>query len=247
MKNKKSKKFLLIRGSILLIVGLISLFCVIYFNFIKNDTNPFKDSNKISDALKFKQEYESLNNIIDSDGENQYVNINIDEDNPVVYKSSKEIVEILDNGTGIIYLGFSKCPWCRNAIQVLIDAAEESELDELYYLDIYDMRNELALEDGKIITKKEGTTDYLKMVELLNDFLSPYDGLEDESIKRIYAPTVVFVKDGNILGIHEGTVESHTNAKESLNETQYSELKNIYLDGISKVYENVVCTDGNSC
>ena len=247
MKNKKSKKFLLIRGSILLIVGLISLFCVIYFNFIKNDTNPFKDSNKISDALKFKQEYESLNNIIDSDGENQYVNINIDEDNPVVYKSSKEIVEILDNGTGIIYLGFSKCPWCRNAIPVLIDAAEESELDELYYLDIYDMRNELVLEDGKIITKKEGTTDYLKMVELLNDFLSPYDGLEDESIKRIYAPTVVFVKDGNILGIHEGTVESHTNAKESLNETQYSELKNIYLDGISKVYENAVCTDGNSC
>ena len=235
MKNKKSKKFLLIRGSILLIVGLISLFCVIYFNFIKNDTNPFKDSNKISDALKFKQEYESLNNIIDSDGENQYVNINIDEDNPVVYKSSKEIVEILDNGTGIIYLGFSKCPWCRNAIPVLIDAAEESELDELYYLDIYDMRNELALEDGKIITKKEGTTDYLKMVELLNDFLSPYDGLEDESIKRIYAPTVVFVKDGNILGIHEGTVESHTNAKESLNETQYSELKNIYLDGIPEL------------
>ena len=53
MKKKKSKKFLLIRGSILLIVGLISLFCVIYFNFIKNDTNPFKDSNKISDALKF--------------------------------------------------------------------------------------------------------------------------------------------------------------------------------------------------
>ena len=46
MKKKKSKKFLFIRGSILLIVGLVSLIFVIYFTFIKKDDDPFKDSKK---------------------------------------------------------------------------------------------------------------------------------------------------------------------------------------------------------
>lgn len=244
MKKTKSKKFLLIRGSILLVIGLISLFCVIYFNLIKNDSNPFKDSNKISDAIKFKQEYESLNNIINKNGKNEYLKINIDKNNPMVYKTSKEIVDILKNGTGIIYLGFSKCPWCRNAVPALIDVAKNTKTKEIYYLDIYDIRNELVLDDNKnIITKKPGTTDYLDMVKLLNDYLKPYDGLEDESIKRIYAPTIVFVKDGKVLKIHEGTVESHTNAKESLTKDQYNELKQIYTDAIGEVYNANVCTN----
>ncbi len=249
MKKKKSKKFLFIRGSILLIVGLVSLIFVIYFNFIKKDDNPFKDSKKYSDAVKFKEEYESLNNITDEKGNKKYIQVKIPKDNPIVYKTGKEIVDIIENKTGIIYFGYSKSMWSRNIIEALLDVAKTNKIKEVYYLDISNIRQELILDDsGKVITKKEGTTDYIKMLELLNDYLKPYDGLNDESIKRINDPTVLFVKDGKVIELKEGTVDSHTNALEKLTKKQYNELKQIYVDAINKMNnQDNVCKDDSSC
>ncbi len=239
-KNKKelSKKYLLIRGSILLIVGFISLFAVIYFN-IKKDDNPFSNSNKISDAVKFKQEYENLNNVLDDEGNKKYINIKIEKDNPIIYSNSTEIIDVIKNKDGVILFSTGTCPWSRHAIPVLIDAAKETNTDKIYYLDISNMQNELELDsNNNIITKKEGTRDYLSIIELLNDYLPAYDGLMNDSIKRIYTPTVVFVKNGEVLGIHEKTVGSHSNAKITLSDEQYDELKQIYIDYMNKINED---------
>ena len=51
------------------------------------------------------------------------------------YLTEKEAVKLLEKGTGIIYFGFSGCPWCRNLVPILTDLAEELE-EPVYYLDI---------------------------------------------------------------------------------------------------------------
>lgn len=42
----------------------------------------------------------------------------------------------------------------------------------------------------------------------------------DTGVKRLYAPTVVGVKDGKVVGIHVATVESQTNPYEVLTDKQ---------------------------
>lgn len=193
-----------------------------------------------SDSLKFKEEYESLNGKENSSGKN-YLSLNISSNNPIVYSSFQEVYNLIEKGTGIIYFGFPECPWCRNAVPVLLDAAQELNISKIYYFNALSIRDKKHLdENGNIITDEEGTEDYKKLVEILYNELPVYDGLNDDSIKRLYFPTVVFVKDGKIVGIHTSTVDSQSDPYIKLSEEQYSELKNIYLDLMNKTYD-VIC------
>lgn len=195
----------------------------------------------ISDSEKFKKEYESLNGIYDEERKHEYVEVEIKEDNPIVYASYEDIVNILENGTGVIYFGFKECPWCRNAVPVLIDAASELGIDKIYYYDNKNMRDKKSLdEDNNIIVEEEGTKEYQKLVELMYDYLPTYEGLNDDTIKRLYFPTVVFVKDGKIINLHTSTVNSQEDPYKNLTNTQYAELKQIYMDGFNEVYD-ILC------
>ena len=160
-----------------------------------------------SDEIKFKKEYESLNQKKNDAGKT-YVEIKVPKNNNVEYLTLKEVMEFLDHKTGILYFGFPECPWCRNAVPVLIDAAKEKDVN-IYYYNALPIRDIKQLDEkGNIITTKKGTKDYYKLVDKLKDFLPAYDGLNDESIKRLYFPTVFFIKEGKILDAHEGTVDS---------------------------------------
>ena len=124
----KDRKKYIIRGSILLILGIISLGVIIYFNFFnKSYENPFENDNTVTDSIKFKNEYEKLNNKEMKDDVN-YLSISIDKKNPVKYILDKEVSEFLTEGTGIIYFGYPECPWCRNAVPVLMDALKEKDI-----------------------------------------------------------------------------------------------------------------------
>ncbi len=201
-----------------------------------------KDKLNKMDALKFKAEYESLNNK-KNDSNKEYVPVSINSKNPYVYATYDEVMDILNGKTGVIYFGFPECPWCRNMVSVLSDAAKEMGIDKIYYFNALDIRDKKSLdENGKIITEKEGTDEYYNLVDKLKDYLTPYEGLNDESIKRLYFPTVVFVKDGNIIGTHIGTLDSQEDPYVVLNDSEKEELKSIYMDYINKVYE-IVCDE----
>lgn len=202
-----------------------------------------KNSNtEVKDAVKFKEEYESLNGQKNDNGK-EYVNISVDEENPFVYASYDEVVDIIENGTGVIYFGFPECPWCRNAVPVLIDAAQELGVDKIYYYNALSIRDTKSLdENGNIVTDKKGTDEYYKLVDLLSNVLTPYEGLNDESIKRLYFPTVVYVKDGEVLTSTIGTVDSQEDPYIKLTNDQYNELKNTYMDNMNKVY-NILCDE----
>lgn len=190
-----------------------------------------------TDAFKFKEEYERLNNQVVND--KKYLELTIDKKNPIKYKTAEEIVDIIKNKTGIIYLGYPECPWCRNAVPVLLEAAKQTGVNDIYYLNIHDIRDKKELKDGKVVTVEEGTEGYKKILEALGDKASVYKDLNDESIKRIYVPLVVFVENGKVVATQESTVESQKDPYVKLTEEQEKELLNIYKDNIHRVYNDI--------
>lgn len=196
----------------------------------------FTNKNKEeTDAIKFKNEYEKLNKT--------NVKLNISKDNIIEYADYEKVIKLIKNETAIIYFGFPDCPWCRNAIPVLLDAANELSIEKIYYFNALSIRDEKELnKKSEIVTKKEGTKEYKELVKLLYDYLPVYKGLNDDTIKRLYFPTVLFVKEGKIIGLHTSTVESQKNPNKKLNNNQYLELKNIYFDYINKAYD-ILCDE----
>jgi thiol-disulfide isomerase/thioredoxin len=168
---------------------------------------PIKELN--NDAKRFSEEYS---------------NIKVDEKNPMVYKTDKEIIDILKSGTGIIYFGFSECPWCQNAVPVLLEAAKEMDIKEIYYFNPKEIRD-------------NNTDTYKEIVKLLGDSLTS----DENGNKRLYVPDVYFVSDGKIVGHNFKTVTTQTDPKNNpLTTDQKTELKKIYKGLISKTY-NIEC------
>lgn len=204
-----------------------------------------KEENIINtDAISFKNEYESLNNVVREKDGRTIKEISIDANNPVDILTEEEAITLLESGTGIIYFGFPDCPWCRNMLPVLLQTLNNMSIDRLYYLNIGSIRDTLALgEKNKVEVKEEGTKGYYRILELLDSVLEPYyltseDGKKiDTKEKRLMAPTVVFVKEGKVVDIHVGTVESQTNGYDDLTQEQQEELSSRFMELIRKVYE----------
>lgn len=188
----------------------------------------------MSDGERFKQEYEELND--------SHLEVSIDSDNMIKYIGLEEAIDIIKNDTGVIYFGYPSCPWCRNAVPVLLDAASSTSLDTIYYVNAYNIRDVKELDDdGNIVTTNEGDRLYDDLLKVLDDILDPYtltlDNGEviDLGEKRLYVPMVLFVKDGEVVSYHLSTVDSQEDPSISLNDSQRDELYNIYLDGINNV------------
>lgn len=213
--------------------------------------------NVSSDAIKFKNEYETLNGEKTSSNK-EYKKLSISKNNPIKYSDYDELIDIIENKTGIIYLGFPDCPWCRSALPVLLEAAEKNNIDTIYYMNIKNERDSYTIEDGKLtyaLDKEgkeiKGTKGYFKLLKALDKYLSDYViNFEDKDYevgeKRIFAPSVIFVRDGKILGIQVSTVETHTDPYKSLTKEEHDELYSIYEDFILEL-SNDSCSIGSSC
>lgn len=203
-----------------------------------------------SDSLKFKEEYEALNGKDNNQG-NQYKEVSISKTNPIKYSNYEEIIDVIKNKTGIIYLGYPECPWCRNAIEVLLDVAKEYSINKIYYLNMYNERDYYEVKNGELVYKKDqdgndikGNEGYFKLLQALDDQLDDYiiksgDKSFNVGEKRIYVPLVIFVKDGKVIGTHTSTVSSHKDGYDSLTSKQREELSEIYAEYVSQVSDNV--------
>lgn len=226
-----------------LIVILIGIICVLTYFIVKD--------NKVNaDEKKFKKEYESFNGKTNLTSLKKYKILDIPEKNGIIYSSSDEVIELLSEGTGIIYFGFPECPWCRSMIVPFLEVTT-AENEVVHYFNALSIRDIKSLDDdGNIKTSQEGTEKYYKILDLLGDKASVYDGLNDESIKRLYFPTVVFVKNGEIVDIHVSTIDSQKDPYKKLSNKQIKELKKIYSSAIKKLHDNdssIVCTGKDSC
>ena len=236
--DKRNKIFLII---ILLITIIVVGICA--YTIINHEKE--NKTNGISDALKFKNEYEELNGKV-NDNNDTYPTVTISENNTIKYVTDTEAVELLKEGTGVIYFGFAKCPWCRSMITTLTNVAKENKTT-IYYLDILNIRSQIELvkdsenDSMKVEVKEKGTQSYYELLKLLDSKLSDYV-LTDElgkkfntGEKRLYAPTVVAFENGTIKDFHVGTIDSQENGYTKLTEKQEKELNKIFTTLIKSI------------
>lgn len=202
-------------------------------------------NNNNSDTLKFKEEYESLNNTIrESDGAT-YNNISISKNNPIKIVDAKGALKVLQSKKAVLYIGAGWCPWCRNAVPVLFEVTKKYNVKTIYYLNLDNEKSSFKIEKNKLIQTKKGTDSYYELLDKLSDRLNDYK-LTDESgneydtkEKRIYIPYVITIKDGKVIDDHVGTVSLNENQTkyDKMTTEQYQELLNIYNSMFEKVYK----------
>lgn len=203
MKNKG-----LIIGLVAIIVILIG---VVVFLLVR-DNNEENVETTPTDAEKFAEEYPSM-----------------PDDNVFTYATVDEIIDVLDDGSGIVYLGFPECQWCNAYVPYLNDVAKSVGVNEILYYNIREDRS-------------NNSENYQKIVELLDGYLTD----DEEGNPRIYVPAVIFVNNGTIVGFDDETsldTGGFTNPDDYWTEEEVSDLKSRLT---SYMQSCTVCTDCNS-
>ncbi len=199
----KNKKIILISSIVfILLITLLVLFLV----FKKNKINKNIDEEKI----KFAEEYKTT------------------KDNVFTYRTINEVNKILKTDTGLIFLGFPKCPWCRGYVPIINEVAKKEGLEKIYYFNIYEDR-------------KNNTEEYQEMVKLLKRFLRN----DDEGNERIYAPSLITVKNGKILEFDDTRYwdnKKYDSAEEFWQSADLKPMKEKITKMINEVNEKSACT-----
>ena len=152
------------RNFIYLILFAFLIWCFIYLG--KKDF-----SSTITDAERFSKEYTT-----------------IEKDNPFVYVGSSKVLEILNNETGIILVGFSSNAWMQEYVRQLYPILKENNITKVYYYDVIEDR-----------TKKT------KNFRQIEDLLSKYLKITDMGAEYLFTPALIFVKDGKIVNYDDET------------------------------------------
>ena len=152
-----------------------------------------------TDAIRFSKEY-SLDNV----------------NNVYKYTAYDNVVDTIESGCGIIYLGFAACDLCKEVIPVLNDVAKDKGVKEILYYNFKDIR-------------ENNTEEYLKLVELLSSYLNE----TEEGVKKITAPTIIFVNKGNVVGVYIGKL--NPDSEEIMTKEEKERLKNNFSSLIDKM------------
>ena len=175
----------------------------------------FVFNNKESDAIRFAKEYDL-----------------VDKNNVFVYRSVNEIIEIMEKGTGVVYLGFPECPWCKAYVKYLNEVAKKEGIDKIYYFNI--------LED-----RKNNTPEYQKIVSLLSGSLQ----FNEEGKERIFVPNVSFHVKGKLIGNdYETSLDTKglKDPNEYWTDEEVANLKDVLSKYMKEIYIALnACTDCN--
>lgn len=103
-------------------------------------------------------------------------------DNRFVYARDVAVLDVLEHGTGVVFLGYPQCPWCQRLSEYVDQAARAEGVDMVHYLNIRQAR-----------ASKNET--YQKLVARL----APYLSKDENGQPRIFVPDVTIVKRGSIV------------------------------------------------
>ena len=206
---------------------------------------------RAENARRFKEKYEALNGSLNARGDERQT-IYIPEDNPMIFATAAEIVELVESGTGVIYFGFPECPWCRTAVPILIDAAAELGIETIFYLNMTLERDIRSIDaEGNIVVDREGTPEYQRLQELLYDILMIYvlvdaeGNVVDTGERRIYVPFILVVRNGTVLASHFYTLPIQDETPFMIfDESQRQELLEIYLELLRTLQSCEIATPG---
>lgn len=136
---------------------------------------------------------------------------NVDKDNLYTYTTYVNVIEMIEKGTGIIYFGYPEDDRCQIVVPILNDVSKEKGVKEIEYYNIKDI-------------KDNNTKEYKNLLKILDNYLIP----DINYNKEITVPTILFIKDGNIIGIYNETSESVLSDNDDTLRKTYGEL----IDGI---------------
>ena len=169
------------KKKVVIFISIIVILIVLFsvFLFLKNDTPKIVYTD---DEIKFKSEYEKYNN---ADYENiKLIEVSIDSDNNIVYTDSNKIIDILTKGTNVIFIGYPTSNNSRKVVEYLINSLKNN----IYYFETKDFFD-LYLDEHKYESLKTILSDNLK-----ND---------------VTDPLIIFVKNGNIIGIYNNDIDNY--------------------------------------
>lgn len=197
----KNKGIIITMGIIIVILVAIIIFLLVGN---KNEEQTVK-----SDAEKFSEEY----TLVDKDNKFRYANID-------------KVIDTLEDGTGVVYLGFPECKWCQQYTVYLNELAKDRNIPEIMY---YNIRED----------RQDNTKNYQTIVNILKDYL-PED---EEGNSRVYVPAVIFMSNGKILGFDDETAydtKGYDEPSKYWTKKEVNDLKdrlNSYLDKSGICYE----------
>ena len=149
------------------VISFIFLFAAFIYLGTKNYNAPIR---KLSDQESFTQEY------------------GITSDNIYVYKTSQEVLELLNTGSGIIFFAFPENEWSHVYADLLNEVGKSYGIDEIWYYNFYKDRN-------------NDNYYYNNIVRILNAYVP----VTDTGEKDLYAPSFVIVREGEIIGYDDET------------------------------------------
>lgn len=131
-----------------------------------------------------------------------------------------EILTKIDNSDSfVLYLYFNECPWCKELGPIVSDyLKDKEELLNMTYA--FNVRPNGDRDKDYRYKDSDGNFNYPDF-EKLYDYM--YDYLDDD--KTVYAPTLIFIKDGEIVNFHVGTVEGHDATKRQMNDEEIKALE----------------------
>ena len=175
-----------------------------------------KDEDGRSDAVKFKEEYESLNKKEAPDGE-LYRTITIDEENPIVYTTYEEIAnKIVDQENFLVYFGSKTSEYCRSVIPYLLSQAKTQGIDKIYYVEI--------------TTEEESEQEGTKALDIDNQYYK--DIMTKLRQEKVIDSTLAVFINGEMAGKTSGVSSKQTDGRMELT----GEMKNEMLAKFKEIY-----------
>lgn len=240
---------------------LLVALCIVYI-FSELYTESDVPEIKNTDAVTFKNEYESINNK-SIDEVNNYRALDIPEDNPFVYVTAEELVQKIDNHeTFVVYFGFNTCPWCRSVLSNLITSAKNNDVKQIYYVDVKNIRDTYTLNDEhEAVRTVEGTKGYYDLLDRLDRVLEKYANLTyttkkkkktvvkevEVGEKRIYAPNVIVVRDGSPVGRGTGIPKKLENPYGEITEEMNNDSLEQFNNLLKLLHGDACSIDDKTC
>lgn len=229
-KDQRNKIGILVIGALLLLLICFGIYWQLN-----------QESSTLTAEEKFIQEYESFNGKEKEDG-SLYFEVSLSTENmSVKHLSYDQLFSLLEGGTGVIYFGTPENESSRHFVSSFLPAMQESGVDLFYYWDHFSDRDEIELdEDEKEKVTKEASEEYEQLLEKLDDVLGDYTFLNEDgetvsfSRKRLYAPTLLIVKEGEVKASYIADAENESE-EEAPSEEEQKELQEELIDMIQEV------------
>lgn len=115
--------------------------------------------------------------------------------------------------TGVLYFGYSGCPWCQEVVPILEEQKDKHDLD-VYWIKTRDAEGERLYTD--------------EQKEEIIPYIQEYMKNNKEGELTLYVPLVLNVQDGQIMAGHQGTVKGHDAHERTMTDEELDEVQSTF-------------------